>query len=108
MNVPLLLGGVAIIGISLYVRQAKAKNILEENEEIVPEAEPTYLTPPSGFRRAKQAEVTPNMSTQAKASLSSPMGSLLGPFTNENGLQYYIAVETHSNKPKGASVFIQA
>ena len=110
MNANILLWtGVAIVAASIFVaKRAKATNILEPEADTdnKPPADGVYLTPPAGFRRAKQSEVTPAISAMAKESLSYPMGTLRGPFTNENGVQYYIAVETHSNKPKGSSVFI--
>lgn len=107
MHIPLFLFGVAVIGVSLWTRNAQAKNLLDPEEQM-PEAKPVYLQPPVGFRRAAQSDVTPSMTETAKASLSQPMGSLLGPYVNEKGLSYYVAIETHSNKPKGASIFIQA
>lgn len=105
MNIPLLVAGVAAVVVSLVVRAAKAKNALEPEED--DEGSGVFLSPPAGFRRAKQAEVTPAMSSKAREMLSQPLGTLAGPFTNENGVAYYIAVETHSNAPKGSSVFIQ-
>lgn len=110
MNIPLLVGGLVIIGISLAVRasQAATKNVLvEEEEDPEPAEEQVFLSPPAGFRRAKNSEVTPQIQAKASAMLSQPLGTLHGPFTNENGVQYFIAVESHSNAKKGSSVFIQ-
>lgn len=94
----------------LWGRQLRRQMRLESPEGELEEvkAEETYVNVPAGYRRARQDEVTPQIAAAAKSGLSSPMGSLLGPFVNENGVSYYIAIETHSNKPKGASVFVQA
>lgn len=113
MNPSLLLWtGIAIIGTSLlYAKRAKGKNILETDEpEPIDDFPEVYTKAPSGYRRAKQSEVTANMSGMAKQSLSFELGTLRGPYVNENGVSYYIGVETHKNeakgKHKGASVFI--
>lgn len=95
----------------LWGRQVRSQIRLrqgEEADEDVITPNPIYVSVPAGYRRAKQSEVTPQIAASAKSGLSSPMGSLLGPFVNENGVSYYVAIETHSNKPKGASVFVQA
>lgn len=108
----LLIGGITVVGISLYAKTAKARNILNNSrpdEASDPEGG-VYLKPPAGYRRAGNADVTPLISSQAKASLSHELGTLLGPYTNEQGKTYYIAMETHYNEKKGyhkgASVFI--
>lgn len=94
----------------LWGRQVRSQMRLEspEGEQEDVKAEEIYVKVPAGYRRARQDEVTPQIAAAAKSGLSSPMGSLLGPFVNENGVSYYVAIETHSNKPKGASVFVQA
>jgi hypothetical protein len=92
----------------LWGQQVRSQLRLEQDVEETVESKPTYLSPPAGYRRARQDEVTPQISAAAKNGLSSPMGTLLGPYVNENGVSYYVAIETHSNKPKGASVFVQA
>lgn len=96
----------------LWGRQVRKQVRLDKPEESEEEqdvkADEIYVSVPAGYRRARQDEVTPQIAAAAKSGLSSPMGSLLGPFTNENGVSYYVAIETHSNKPKGASVFVQA
>lgn len=109
----LLLGGATAIGISLYAKRARGKNILEpEDKPKCPAPDGVYLAPPAGYRRARQDEVTAMISSQARASLSHNLGDLRGPFTNEQGRQFIIAVETHCDATKGphkgASVFIQA
>lgn len=93
----------------LWGRQVRKQVRLEQPEEEQDvKADEIYVSPPAGYRRARQDEVTPQIAAAAKNGLSSPMGTLLGPYTNENGVSYYVAIETHSNKPKGASVFVQA
>lgn len=67
----------------------------------------TFVEPPLGWRRARDAEVTPLMRAKAVESLSADLGSLLGPFVDERGREYLLAVETHSNAPKGVSVFVR-
>lgn len=109
----LLWAGVAIVAVSLYVKRAKGKNILETKEpEPVDNFPEVYAKAPAGFRRAKQSEVTPDMTSAAVQSLSYELGTLRGPFTNPNGIRYYLAVETHKNeakgKHKGVSVFIES
>src|SRR5690606_20121384 len=99
----LFVSGVVVVCASLFfARQSlvPASRLPPEGESAPP---PIYLSPPEGYRRAQQAEVTPAMTAQARASLSSPMGSMLGPYRNEYGIQYFVGIETHSNKPKGAS-----
>lgn len=92
----------------LWGRKVRSQVRLEQPEVEDVKADETYVSVPAGYRRARQDEVTPQIAAAAKNGLSSPMGTLLGPYTNENGVSYYIAIETHSNKPKGASVFVQA
>lgn len=93
----------------LWGKQVRSQVRLEQPEEDIDvKADEIYVRVPAGYRRARQDEVTPQIAVAAKNGLSSPMGTLLGPYTNENGVSYYIAIETHSNKPKGASVFVQA
>lgn len=106
----LLYGGLAIIGWSLYSYSKSKSPLAEEEGEEVEEVQSAAITlrAPAGHRRAKQSEVTPAIAAQAQASLSNEIGTMLGPFQNENGVSYYVGLETHSNAPKGASVFIQA
>lgn len=93
----------------LWGRQVRRQVRLEQPEEDDDvKADETYVSVPAGYRRARQDEVTPQIAAAAKNGLSAPMGTLLGPYVNENGVSYYVAIETHSNKPKGASVFVQA
>lgn len=61
----------------------------------------------AGFRRAQQSEVTPYMTAQAQAALAHPLGDIRGPFVNERGELFKVALERHSNAPKGASVFLR-
>lgn len=93
----------------LWGRQVRRQMRLElpEGKQEEVKADEIYVSVPAGYRRARQDEVTPQIAAAAKNGLSSPMGTLLGPYVNENGVSYYVAIETHSNKPKGASVFVQ-
>jgi hypothetical protein len=68
----------------------------------------TYVTIPQGYRRATDREVTDGMRDAAVAHLSQPLGSLWGPFADEQGTEFLVAVETHSNAPKGASIVVRA
>jgi len=104
----LLYGGIAIIGWSLYTRNKQLKSVIDDYYE---EEEEEYITipVPAGYRRARQDEVTPAMKEMAASALPQDVGTLLGPYKDRNtGISYYVALETHSNAPKGASVFIQA
>lgn len=72
--------------------------------ELLPSVGPPNL---EGYHRARQDEVTPYITAQARAALSQPLGDIRGPFVDEQGRRFKVALEVHSNAPKGASVFLQ-
>lgn len=60
-----------------------------------------------GYRRAHQSEVTPEMTRRAQSVLPFPLHTVHGPWIDrETGQRYKVALEVHSNAPKGASVFL--
>lgn len=97
----------ALFGLLGVWAASKALRSPAPRREAPPQSPGVFVSPPRGFRRARQSEVTPQMQAKAVETLPRPLGTLSGPFANEGGVLYLVAIETHSNAPKGASVFIE-
>lgn len=63
-------------------------------------AKPVYVPVPVGFRRVKDAEVTPDITAKARdiLKLGGPVGSSY-PFTGADGKSYLALIEVHTNAP---------
>lgn len=59
-----------------------------------------------GYRRARYSEVPNSIRSVCKSLLKHPVGSTHGPYL-VLGVAYLVAIEVHSNAPKGASVWIK-
>lgn len=99
----------AVLGIGALVLLTRQKHKPSLGWQRAPEPrDAIYVKVPNGWRRATDSELTSGMRATAQSVLRSPLGSLLGPFHGADGGQYMIAIETHSNAPKGASVLLPA
>lgn len=102
---------VAVLAIGALVLMTRRRVKPSHGWQPAPQLPPpagVYVRVPNGWRRATDSEVTPHMQAAARNALSASLGSLLGPFTGEGGVTYLVAVETHSNAPKGASILLPA
>lgn len=87
-----------LLSAGLLAGGAAIKSMVDKDKES--DADTWYADIP-GYRRAKESEITPEMREDAKRSLSNPLGTIL------KRPDYAIAIETHSNAPKGASIFLK-
>lgn len=107
----LALGGIVAVFVHTRKRMSRAHiggGMQPSPPAPVVPASGVYVTIPPGFRRATDAEVSPGMRDAARDHLRAPLGSLLGPLRDEAGREFLVAIETHSNAPKGASIVVRA
>lgn len=64
------------------------------------------MEPPAGYRRASEREVSDFMRSEARDLLDKPLGFTSEPLRDLDGRIFRVAIETHANAPKGASVFV--
>lgn len=111
---PLVL--LALGGLLLLSRKATASpsgaTVPPQLSQNTPPPGSVFLPPPSGYRRATQAEITPLMQADASISLALPLGSRVQREDYSIGIESHFHPEGGAALPwgwhKGATVFVPA